>query len=126
MKNKIETTSAPAAIGPYSQGVCVSDMIFISGQLPVDPNTGEMPKTIEEQTKQSLKNLENILTEAGSALDMVCKTTVFLNDMNDFAKMNAVYEQVFANTIFPARSAVEVSRLPKDALVEIEAIAYKK
>ncbi len=126
MKNKIETTSAPAAIGPYSQGVCVSDMIFVSGQLPVDPSTGEMPQTIEEQTKQSLTNLENILTAAGSSLDMVCKTTVFLNDMNDFAKMNAVYEQVFANTIFPARSAVEVSRLPKDALVEIEAIAYKK
>lgn len=126
MKNKIETTSAPAAIGPYSQGVCVSDMIFVSGQLPVDPSTGEMPQTIEEQTKQSLQNLENILTAAGSSLDMVCKTTVFLNDMNDFAKMNAVYEQVFANTIFPARSAVEVSRLPKDALVEIEAIAYKK
>lgn len=126
MKNKIETTNAPAAIGPYSQGVSINEMIFVSGQLPVDPQTGNMPETIEEQTLQSLKNLESILTKAGSGLDAVCKTTVFLNDMNDFAKMNGVYEKVFANTIFPARSAVEVSRLPKDALVEIEAIAYKK
>ena len=126
MKKKIETTNAPAAIGPYSQGVNIGEMIFVSGQIPVKPETGLMPETIEEQTAQSLKNLENILIEAGSGLDMVCKTTVFLQDMNDFAKMNGVYEKVFEGTIFPARSAVEVAKLPKDALVEIEAIAYKK
>ncbi len=126
MKTKIETPKAPAAIGPYSQGTAGNNLVFVSGQLPIDPMTGSMPEGIERQTEQSLKNLKNVLESAGSALDNVYKTTVFLSDMNNFAAMNAVYEAFFKGSIFPARSAVEVSRLPKDALVEIEAIAWSK
>ena len=127
MKNPISTPNAPAAIGPYSQGVAAAgDLLFVSGQLPLDPATGTMPDTIEAQTLQSLTNIKNILEAAGSGLDMVCKTTVFLKDMNDFAAMNGVYQSVFEGTVFPARSAVEVARLPKDARLEIEAIAMKK
>jgi len=124
MKKKIETSKAPAAIGPYSQGTSGQGLVFVSGQLPLDPETGTMAEGIEKQTEQSLLNLKNILESAGSGLDKVYKTTVFLSDMGNFAAMNGVYEKAFAGTIFPARSAVEVSKLPKEALVEIEAIAW--
>ena len=124
-KIKVETTAAPGAIGPYSQGIDLGNLIFVSGQLPVDPETGTMPQGVEAQTAQSLRNLRGILTQAGSSLEQVVKPTVFLQDMNDFAAVNQVYAQAFEGTVFPARSAVEVARLPKDALVEIEAIARK-
>lgn len=121
-KKIIVTEKAPGAIGPYSQAVKIGDMIYTSGQLPINPATGEMPKTIEEQTKQSLENVKAIIEEAGSSLDKVVKTLVFLKDMNEFSKMNDVYSQYFTDN-YPSRSAVEVARLPKDALVEIEVIA---
>lgn len=123
MKSPIHTNQAPAAIGPYSQAVKVGSLVFVSGQIPVDPATGEFAGTdIETQTHQSLKNLKAILEEAGSGLEKVVKTTVFLQDMNDFAAMNGVYAQYFKEP-FPARAAVQVGRLPKDALVEIECVA---
>ena len=123
MKSPIHTQQAPAAIGPYSQAVKVGSLVFVSGQIPVDPATGEFAgPDIETQTHQSLKNLKAILEEAGSGLDKVVKTTVFLQDMNDFAPMNEVYAQYFKEP-FPARAAVQVGRLPKDALVEIECVA---
>ena len=125
MKEKIETTQAPAAMGPYSQGISIGNLIFVSGQLPIDPASGVMPGDIAEQTQQSLQNLKNILEAAGSGMDKVCKTTVFLQDMNDFAAMNQVYEAAFGEGAYPARSAVAVAKLPKGALVEIEAIAFK-
>lgn len=123
MKSPIHTQQAPAAIGPYSQAVKVGSLVFVSGQIPVDPATGAFAgPDIETQTHQSLKNLKAILEEAGSGLDKVVKTTVFLQDMNDFAAMNGVYAQYFKEP-FPARAAVQVGRLPKDALVEIECVA---
>ena len=122
MKEAVSTNKAPGAIGPYSQGVKFGNMIITSGQLPMNPETGEMPETIKEQTRQSLENVKAILEEAGTSMDKVVKTTVFLNDMNDFAQMNEVYGEFFSGT-YPSRSAVEVARVPKDALVEIEAIA---
>ncbi|WP_373899075.1 RidA family protein [Haloimpatiens sp. FM7315] len=121
-KEVISTKGAPGAIGPYSQGIKIGELVYTSGQLPIDVKTGEMPATIEEQTKQSLENVKAILESVGSNLDKVVKTTVFLKDMNDFAKMNEVYGAFF-NGAYPARSAVQVARLPKDALVEIEVIA---
>jgi len=125
MKEILSTTAAPAAIGPYSQGICAGNLVITSGQLPIDPATGAFAEGgIEEQTRQSLKNVEAVLAAAGLGMADVIKTTVFLKDMNDFAAMNEVYATFFtANP--PARSAVEVARLPKDALVEIEAIAAK-
>ncbi|QZY56261.1 RidA family protein [Crassaminicella profunda] len=121
-KEVITTKNAPGAIGPYSQAIKINNLVYTSGQLPIDPNTGVMPQTIEEQTRQSLKNVEAIIKEAGSDMSKVVKTTVFLSDMNNFAKMNEVYSEFFTDA-YPARSAVEVARLPKDALVEIEVIA---
>ena len=123
MKNVIQTDKAPAAIGPYSQAVQAGGLLITSGQLPLDPATGAFPEGIEAQTKQSLTNAKSILEAAGTDMDHVIKTTVFLKDMNDFAAMNGVYATFFGEGGFPARSAVEVARLPKDALVEIEAIA---
>ena len=125
MKKIIATTNAPAAIGPYSQGIQIGNLVYTSGQIPVDPATGVMPATIEEQTRTSLSNVKAILEQAGSGMDKVIKTTVFLKDMNDFAAMNEVYKSFFEEGSFPARSAVQVARLPKDALVEIEVIAVK-
>ena len=125
MKIKIETSKAPGAIGPYSQAVEFQNMIFTSGQLPIDPESGEIPETINDQTRQSLKNLQSILESADSSMEKVCKTTVFLSDMNNFSAMNEIYEQFFSGSIYPSRSAIEVARLPKDVLVEIEAIAWK-
>ncbi len=125
MKTILSTEKAPAAIGPYSQGIAAGQMVFTSGQLPIDPATGAFAgNTIEEQTRQSLKNVEAVLEAAGCSMKDVVKTTVFLKDMNDFAAMNGVYQEFFPDNC-PARSAVEVARLPKDGLVEIEAIACK-
>ena len=119
----INTESAPAAIGPYSQSVLAGNILFISGQLPIDPETGKFAgNDIKSQTEQSLKNIESILEKAGCTMDNVVKTTVLLNDMGDFAKMNEVYAKFFTKD-YPARAAYEVARLPKDALVEIEAVA---
>lgn len=121
---QIQTTAAPAAIGPYSQAVEVGNLVIASGQLPINPATGEMPTGIEEQAHQSLKNVKAILEAAGTGIENVVKTTVFLADMNDFAAINAVYAQYFSEP-YPARSAVAVKTLPKNALVEIEVIAEK-
>ena len=118
----ISTKKAPAAIGPYSQGVKAGNLIFTSGQLGIDPETGIMPPAVEDQARNSLQNIQAILEAAGSGMDKVFKTVVFLADMKDFAAVNAVYEQFFTG-VFPARSCVQVARLPKDALVEIEAVA---
>ncbi len=122
-KKVITSKDAPKAIGPYSAGVRTGNLIFSAGQLGIDPLTGEfVSDEVVEQTRQALKNLKAILEAGGSALDNVVKTTVFLRDMNDFAAMNAVYAEFFTEN-FPARSAVQVARLPKDAAVEIEAVA---
>jgi len=120
---EIETDKAPLAIGPYSQAINLGDLIFTSGQIPIDSKTNFIPDGIENQTKQALENLKNILEESGSKLASVIKTTVFIKDMNDFAIINAVYSSYFTKP-YPARSCVEVARLPKDVLIEIEAIAY--
>ena len=125
MKTIISTDQAPAAIGPYSQAIEVNGMVITSGQLPIDPATGAFPEGIQAQTRQSLTNVKAILTEAGTDMDHVLKTTVFLSDMNNFAAMNEVYATFFTEGSYPSRSAVEVARLPKDALVEIEVIAAK-
>ncbi|MBM6681149.1 RidA family protein [Pseudoflavonifractor capillosus] len=123
MKQVIHTDSAPAAIGPYSQAIQIGDLLFVSGQVPIDPSTGAIVEgDIKAQAQQSLNNLKAILNAAGTNMGAVVKTTVFLADMNDFAAMNEVYAQFFQEP-FPARSAVQVGRLPKDAKVEIEAIA---
>ena len=124
MKTPIATEKAPGAIGPYSQAVEVGNLVFTSGQIPLDPATGTMPEGIEAQTRQSLTNVKNILEAAGLSLDDVVKTTVFLADMSLFADMNKVYATYFQGAC-PARSAVAVKALPKDALVEIECIAVR-
>nr|WP_302666231.1 RidA family protein [uncultured Agathobaculum sp.] len=123
MKKVISTDLAPAAIGPYAQAVAVDGLVITSGQLPINPATGAFPEGIAEQTKQSLENVKAILAEAGVGMDRIIKTTVFLSDMNNFGAMNEVYATFFGEGSYPARSAVEVARLPKDALVEIEVIA---
>lgn len=123
MKQVIHTDKAPAAIGPYSQAIQIDQLLFTSGQVPIDPETGAIVEGgIQEQARQSLNNIKAILNAAGTNMGAVVKTTVFLQDMNDFAAMNEVYAQFFQEP-YPARSAVQVGRLPKDALVEIEAIA---
>ena len=121
----VNTNKAPKAIGPYSQAIEANGLIITSGQLPIDPATGEFaPGGIKEQTRQSLTNAKAILEEAGIGLGTVMKTTVFLSDMNDFAAMNEVYAEFFSEP-FPARSAIAVKTLPKNALVEVECIAAK-
>ena len=122
MNKVIHTDNAPCAIGPYSQGIKAGNMIFTSGQIGLDPKTGVFAEGVEAQTRQALENLSAVLKKEGAELKDVVKTTVFLKDMNDFAKMNGVYAEFFTE-ILPARSAVEVARLPKDALVEIECVA---
>lgn len=127
MKKVISTDLAPKAIGPYSQGIMVGDLIFLSGQIPVDPNTGEIvtgEDAIIAQTHQSMKNVRSILEAQGLNFNNVIKSTVFITDMNDFPKVNEVYAQYFEET-YPARSCVQVAKLPKGALVEIEVIAHK-
>ena len=123
MKKVISTALAPAAIGPYAQAVATGDLVITSGQLPINPATGAFPEGIAEQTRQSLENVKAILAQAGTGMDRIIKTTVFLSDMNNFGAMNEVYATFFTEGNYPARSAVEVARLPKDALVEIEVIA---
>jgi 2-iminobutanoate/2-iminopropanoate deaminase len=123
MKNVISTTKAPAAIGPYSQAVRVGNLVYTSGQIPINPATGVFAEGgIKEQTRQSLLNVKAILEAAGLTMSDVVKTTVFMADMNDFADMNAVYAEFFSEP-YPARSAVAVKALPKGALVEIEVVA---
>lgn len=122
MKKQVTTNNAPAAIGPYAQAIAVNGMLYTSGQLPLDPSSGEMAEGIEAQTRMSLQNVKGILEECGVGMDAVIKTTVFLQNMGDFAKMNEVYTQFFTEP-FPARSCVEVAALPKGALVEIECVA---
>lgn len=121
----INSTKAPKAIGPYSQAVETNGLIFVSGQLPINAETGQFAgDDIKSQTKQSLLNVKYILEEAGSGLQKICKTTVYLDNIKDFAQMNEVYATFF-NEPFPARAAFEVAKLPKGALVEIEVIAEK-
>ncbi len=125
-KTAIATPSAPSAIGPYSQAILVGDTLYTSGQIPIDPKTGEfIPGGIQQQTSQVLENLKAILTEAGFSLAQVVKTTVFLKDLKDFAAMNEIYARYLApeGVTAPARSTVQVAALPKDALVEIEVVA---
>ena len=122
-KNIISTTNAPGAIGPYSQGITVGDFVFTSGQIPVNPATGEIPEGIAAQAEQSCKNVAAILEAAGVTLENVVKTTCFLAEMGDFAAFNEVYAQYFVSK--PARSCVAVKDLPKGVLCEIEALAVK-
>ena len=124
MKQVLATEQAPAAIGPYSQGIAAGETVYVSGQLPLDPATGAFPEGIAAQTAQSLKNIQAILAQQGMTLANVVKTTVFLADINDFAEMNKVYGEFFTQPD-PARSAVQVAKLPKDAPLEIECIAVK-
>ena len=123
MKEKIESPKAPAAIGPYSQAVMDEGLLFVSGQLPVDSDTGEFPsEDIADQTRQSLENIREILKEAGYTMERILKTTVYLQDMGDFTAMNEVYQEFFTAP-YPARAAFQVAKLPKGAKVEIEAVA---
>ena len=124
MKEQISSANAPSAIGPYSQGIAAGDMVFVSGQLPINPATGERPEGIAAQTAQALENIKSILAERGMTLDNVVKTTVFLADLNDFTGMNEVYGQFFSKP-YPSRSAIQVAKLPKGAPLEIECIAVK-
>ena len=124
-KKQISTTNAPGAIGPYSQAIAAGNWVYTSGQLGMNPETGDLAEGVQEQARQALNNVKAILEEAGASLEHVVKTTVFLKDMNDFAAVNEVYSTFFTEP-YPARSAVEVARLPKDGLVEIEAVARKK
>lgn len=124
MKHVISTDKAPAAIGPYSQAIEVNGMIYTSGVIPVEPSTGEISQGVENQAEQALKNLSALLEAAGSCTENVVKTTVFIKEMNDFAKINEIYARYFTG-VYPARSCVEVARLPKDVLIEIEAVAIK-
>lgn len=125
MKKVISTQQAPAAIGPYSQAIQVGNIVYTSGQIPLNPSTGSFVEGgIKEQTRQSLLNVKAVLEEAGLTMSHVVKTTVFLADMNDFADMNAVYAEFFTEP-YPARSAVAVKTLPKGALVEIEVVAFQ-
>lgn len=124
MRKTITTNNAPGAIGPYSQAVKVGNMVFCSGQIPIDPATGEfVSEVVAEQTEQVLKNLNEVLKAAETSLDKVVKTTVFLADMNDFAEMNEVYGRYFSENK-PARATVQAARLPRDAKVEIDCIAF--
>lgn len=125
MINAIKTTAAPAAIGPYSQGVVVGNFIYTSGQIPVNPADGTIPTEITEQAVQSLNNLKAVLEAASATMNDVVKTTVFIRDMASFAQVNDVYASYFSGPVLPARSCVETSQLPKGVLIEIEAIAVK-
>ncbi len=124
MIKRISTDKAPAAIGPYSQALDTGNMLFISGQIPINPETGAMPETVEEQAHQVLTNIKNILAEAGLTMNNVVKTSVFLSDLGDFAAVNEVYASFFSEP-YPARSCVQVAAIPKGAKVEIETIAVK-
>ncbi|MCI8979487.1 MAG: RidA family protein [Clostridia bacterium] len=116
-----KTTNAPAAIGPYSQAITAGNTLFTSGQIPIDPATGNIPEGVEAQARQALTNVKNLIAAAGGDIANTIKTTVFIKNMNDFAKINEIYAEFFTEP-YPARSCVEVARLPKDVLLEIEAI----
>ena len=124
MKKVVETKKAPGAIGPYSQGIDIGNLIFFSGQIPLNPETGVLPEGIEAQTTQALENVIGLLESQGLDFSHVVKTTVFLDNMDDFNTVNSIYAQYFVEP-YPARSAVEVGRLPKGALIEVEIIACK-
>lgn len=124
-KKQVATNKAPGAIGPYSQAIIAGNWVYTSGQLGMDPETAVLADHVQEQARQSLSNVKAILEEAGASMEQVVKTTVYLKDMNDFAAVNEVYSTFFTEP-YPARSAIEVARLPKDALVEIEAVARRK
>jgi 2-iminobutanoate/2-iminopropanoate deaminase len=126
MKRVVNSSAAPKAIGPYSQAIQAGGFLYVSGQLPLDPSTGSIPESISEQTRNSLQNIDAILNEAGYSRNDVVKTTVFLANLADFDAMNKVYDEFFAGCMYPARAAFQVARLPKDAGVEIEAVAYKE
>ena len=122
-KEIIATDKAPAAIGPYVQATKLGEMVFTSGVIPVDPATGEIPATVEEQARRAFTSLKALVEASGSSIEKVVKTTLFIKNMDDFAKINAIYAEVFAEP-YPCRSCVEVARLPKDVLLEIEAVAH--
>lgn len=122
---EIKTKNAPAAIGPYSQAVIVGNLLYTSGQIPVNPMTGEIPTSVTEQAEQVFTNISKLVEEADANMSQVVKTTVFIKDMNDFALINEIYAKYFTEP-YPARSCVEVSRLPKDVLLEAEAIVELK
>ena len=124
MIKQISTDKAPAAIGPYSQALDLGNMVFVSGQIPVDPATGKMPEGVEAQAVQALTNLKNVLAAAGLSMESVVKTVVFLADLADFATVNGIYEKFFSAP-YPARSCVQVAAIPKGAKLEIECIAVK-
>ena len=124
MKKVISTDQAPAAIGPYSQAIETDNLVYTSGIIPVVPATGEIPEGSVAQARQAFTNLSNLLAAAGTGMDKVIKTTVFIKEMNDFGAINEVYAEFFPDP-YPARSCVEVARLPKDVMLEIEAIAEK-
>lgn len=124
MSKVISTDKAPAAIGPYSQAIEVNGMVFTSGVIPVNPATGEIAATIEEQAGQAFSNLRNLIEASGASIDKVVKTTVFIKEMDDFGKINKIYAEYFKEP-YPARSCVEVARLPKDVMLEVEAIVAK-
>ena len=124
MQKVIKTDKAPGAIGPYSQAIEINNMVYTSGVIPVDPATGVIPEGVVAQAEQAISNLVNLVEASGSKVENVIKTTVFIKEMNDFAKINEVYAKYFKEP-YPARSCVEVARLPKDVLLEIEAIAVK-
>ncbi len=125
MQKKINTTKAPGAIGPYSQAVEIENLVYTSGQLGIDPATGNLVEGVEAQTKMALENVKAILAEAGLEMTNIIKTLVFIKDMNDFGKVNTVYAEYINGPVLPARSCVEVAALPKGGLVEIEVIAKK-
>ena len=125
MKKEISTKNAPAAIGPYSQAIEVNGMIYTSGMIPINPQTGELVTgSVEEQAEQAFGNLKALVEASGSSMDKVVKTVVFIQNMDDFAKINAIYEKYFTEP-YPARSCVEVARLPKDVALEVEAVTIK-
>lgn len=127
MTEVITTENAPQAIGPYIQGVRTGNFIFTSGQLPINPQTGNIPECAEGQTRQSLENIQAIIEAGGLRVDNICKINIFVKDLNEFAAINNAYAEFFTqrNASFPARSCVEVARLPKDVKVEIEAVAWQ-
>ena len=124
MQKVISTDKAPSAIGPYSQAIEINGIVYTSGVIPVNPATGEIPSGVEAQAEQAISNLCALVEESGSKVENIVKTTVFIKEMNDFATINEIYKKHFKEP-FPARSCVEVARLPKDVLLEIEAIAWK-
>ncbi len=126
MHKKLNTSKAPGALGPYSQAVEIDNLVYTSGQLGICPETGNLGDGVKEQTKLALENVKAILAEAGLGMDSIIKTLVFIQDMNDFAAVNEVYAEYINGPVLPARSCVEVAKLPKGGLVEIEVIALKK